>query len=436
MIKSANLVGSVSRNAGGLNESVRRLVQSVRDTGVGVRVLTVEDEFTQADLPAWNPVTVDVFPRAWPDAFGYSPGFLRTLNDYEPDLMHTHGIWMYPSIATAAYCHRHRLPYMISPHGMLDPWAVRHHRWKKVLAFALYESDHVRGARCIRALCEAEARAIRQMGLKNPVAIIPNGIDLPESGKQKAENRNAPWNGLVEPGRKVLLFLSRIHPKKGLPNLIRAWAATLNSQPSSLNSWCLAIAGWDQGGHESELKQLATELGIAWADVRDRTEKQKHSTSNIQDPTSISPPLVDTQLASPGTRHPSLLFLGPQFNEAKIACYRECDAFVLPSFSEGVPMVVLEAWAHHKAVLMTPECNLPEGFARDAAVRIETGTEQIIPGLQKLFAATEAERASIGARGRRFVEEQFTWTTIAEKIKTTYQWMLGAGEPPPWMYEQ
>src|SRR6266568_4949833 len=180
MISTANLVGSVSRNAGGLHESVRRLVQSVGEAGVGVRVLTVEDEFTDADLAVWNPVKVDVFPHTWPAAFGYSPGFLRVLREHQPDLIHTHGIWMYPSIATAVYCHQQRLPYMISPHGMLDPWAVRHHRWKKVLAYALYESDHVRGARCIRALCESEARAIREIGVKNPVAIIPNGIDLPD----------------------------------------------------------------------------------------------------------------------------------------------------------------------------------------------------------------------------------------------------------------
>jgi len=157
MIHTANLIHSVSRKAGGLHESVRRLVQSLASLGVGVRVLTVEDEFTDVDLGAWDPVRVDVFPATWPNSFGYSPGFLKALSEERPDLTHTHGIWTYPSIATAAYCTRQRVPYMISPHGMLDPWAVRHHRWKKVLAYALYESNHVRGARCIRALCESEA---------------------------------------------------------------------------------------------------------------------------------------------------------------------------------------------------------------------------------------------------------------------------------------
>src|ERR1700690_2752582 len=90
---------------------------------------------------------------------------------------------------------------------------------------------------------------------------------------------NPPWAGHVEPGKKVLLYLGRIHPKKGLSNLLRAWKATLNSQPST-NNWLLAIAGWDQGGHENELKQLASELGIQWSDARE------HRTSNIEHPKS------------------------------------------------------------------------------------------------------------------------------------------------------
>ena len=413
MINTANLVGSVSRNAGGLHESVRRLVQCLTLRQVGVRVLSVEDEFTQADLAVWSPVKVEVFPRAWPEAFGYSSGFLPALERLRPDLMHTHGIWQYPSIATTAYGHRHRVPYMISPHGMLDPWAVRHHRWKKVLAYAMYEINHVRGARCIRALCESEARSIRQMDLKNPVAIIPNGIDLPEVRGQKSEVSPAPWAGFVEPGRKVLLFLSRIHPKKGLVNLLKAWAAAgkAESGKRKAENWALVIAGWDQDGHEAELQQLATELGLAWVDVRKQSE---------------------TRNAKPGT--PSLLFVGPQFNEAKAACYASCDAFILPSFSEGLPMVVLEAWAYAKPVLMTPACNLPEGFAAHAALKIETDTDSIVGGLRELFERSEVETRQVGANGLKLVHERFTWDSIAGQLKSTYEWMLGGGSRPNWMF--
>src|SRR6202012_4263477 len=111
-------------------------------------------------------------------------------------------------------------------------WAMRYSRWKKVAAYWLYEEVHISHASCIRTLCEAEAITVRRMGGKNRIAIIPNGIDLPDGPPRGT----APWNGVVEPGKKVLLFLSRIHPKKGLANLLKAWAQNRES-----TDWVLAI---------------------------------------------------------------------------------------------------------------------------------------------------------------------------------------------------
>lgn len=414
MINTANLVGSVSRNAGGLHESVRRLVQCVAEQGVGVKVLAVEDEFTKADLESWAPVEVEAFPSSWPESFAYSSMFLPALARIKPDLTHTHGIWQYPSIATSIYCHRNRVPYMISPHGMLDPWAMRHRRWKKVLAYATYEINHIRGARCLRALCESEAQSIRLMGLKNPVAIIPNGIDLPKELGAHGALPEAPWVGATESGCKVLLFLSRVHPKKGLENLLHAWASTSASRDTAATQWCLAIAGWDQDGHEAELKRLATKLDIPWGDTREKGQS----------------------ISGGSNGRLSLLFLGPQFNENKAACYSGCDAFILPSFSEGLPMVVLESWAYAKPVVMTPECNLPEGFAADAALKIGTDTDSVARGLVTLFSMSDDDLRQTGQNGARLVRNRFTWDSIAAQLKHTYEWMLGEGEKPAWVDER
>ena len=411
MIKTANLVGSVSRNAGGLYESVRRLVQSIAANDMEVSVLSNLDEHTAEDVAAWAPVTVKTFRPRWHRQFGYTPEFLTALEAFGPDITHTHGLWCFPSVATDQYCRQSDTPYVISPHGMLDPWAIHHSRWKKATAYFFYEAAHLRQAACLRALCEAEARSFRAAGLKNPIAIIPNGIDLPQLRVPSSELPTPPWSALCPPasGRKVLLYLGRIHPKKGLMNLLRAWSSILHSQPSILDSWCLAIAGWDQGGHEAKLKTLATELGIPWSYVRG---------DGKSDPSSILHPPS------------SLLFLGPQFNAAKAACYANCDAFILPSFSEGVPMVVLEAWAYAKPVLMTPECNLPAGFAAGAAIRIETNPESIVQGLQELLHAPRSTLHALGANGRQLVAEKFAWPVLGRDMAGLYRWILGGGDRP------
>ena len=414
MIKTANLTGSVSRNAGGLYESVRRLVQSLAANDMKVCVFSNLDEHTAADIAAWRPVIVKTFRPHWHKQFGYAPEILPALAEFAPDITHTHGIWCYSSVVTNQYCHRTGTPYVISPHGMLDPWAVQNSRWKKAVAYFFYEAAHLRRAACLRALCESEARAFRAMGLKNPIAIIPNGIDLPESGIRKAESGKSPWQGLVEPGRKVLLFLSRIHPKKGLVNLLKAWGQNRKAESGKRKAaeWTLAIAGWDQGGHEAELKTLATELGIPWSDVRD--QKPEGGGDNFRFQVSGF----------------SVLFLGPQFNEAKAACYSNCDAFILPSFSEGVPMVVLEAWAYGKPVLMTPECNLPIGFARGAAIRIEPNAGSIALRLREFFEMTGAEQQLLGTGGLKLVREQFTWPVLGGEMAGLYRWILGGGDRP------
>jgi poly(glycerol-phosphate) alpha-glucosyltransferase len=260
---------------------------------------------------------------------------------------------------------------------MLELWALRNARWKKRIAGAIYENQHLRGAACLRALSEAEARSIRGYGLRNPICVIPNGIDLPDLRESDAKTQSE--------SRRTLLYLGRLHRKKNLANLIRAWKKAFNSVGPNGDSWVLAIAGWDQGGYESELKQIA--VGA------------------------------------------SVVFLGPRFGVEKSECYRTCDAFVLPSLSEGLPMTVLEAWAYAKPVLMTPECNLPEGFSAKAAVRIGTSSDDIAAGLNQLAEMSDGDRIAMGARGRDLVSKNFSWPRIGEEMRAVYEWVLG-GEMP------
>src|SRR5476651_470783 len=160
MIKSAHLTASVSRKAGGLLDAVSRLARSQHAQGMDVKVFGLRDEFTDDDLAAWNPAPVAAFKPSWPKAIGRPHGFLEALNEFAPDICHTHGLWLYPSIAAKNYSRKNNRPYLISPHGMLDPWAMKNSRWKKQIAWRLFEQEHLGGARCLRALCMSEANSI------------------------------------------------------------------------------------------------------------------------------------------------------------------------------------------------------------------------------------------------------------------------------------
>jgi len=397
------LLESVSRADGGIFEAELALQRELHlGQGVNIDVVGMEDRFSSEDASRWLPLKPRVIKVRGPGALGYSPDLFPAL-DSKADLLYAATLWKYPSWAALQWAERTGKSMIVAPHGSLDSWALSNAAWKKRIASVLFKGRQLRRAACLRALCQSEVESFRKYGLTNPIAVIPNGVELPEADLTKLETRNLkPEIG----GRKTLLFLGRIHPKKGLPNLIRAFKKALDSRLLSLDSapWQLVIAGWDQVGHERELMELCEELGI-------RVERRQSSVEGQQSDADI-------------------LLWGPSFGKDKEDLLCSADAFILPSLSEGLPMSVLEAWAYGLPVVMTPECNLPEGFAADAAIRIETDAESIALGLDALFTMSDEDRCSMGQRGRVLVKERFTWQTVARQMREVYDWMLGGGEAP------
>jgi len=248
-------------------------------------------------------------------------------------------------------------------------------------------------------------------------------------------------------GPQRLLFLGRLHPKKGLIQALRAWGEIRKSEIGNRKSeWQFVIAGVGESEYERQLKQLCRELDLPFADIS--AEKLASNPS----------------LAAQGGK--SIIFTGPAYHSLREDLMNLSSAFILPSLSEGLPMAVLHAWAHGLPVLMTPECNLPEGFAANAAIRIvgrsndefemrnvefsksdrlatieragkseiRNRKSEIITsiegGLRELFEMSDEERRAMGARGRRLVEERFTWPQVAAQMKEVYEWVLGGGSKP------
>ena len=385
--KVSMLAPYISRRAGGLMGCVRNLSRFLENEHpLHIDIIGVEDEFTAADVATWEGLSVHTVASKHA-AFRYAPALSHQLSFLTPDLVHTHGIWTYLSITAVRWSRSNgRItprPYVVSTHGMLDPWALHNSRWKKIIAGFAFERRHLKNAACIHAINRAEAAAIRAFGLKNPICIIPNGVEVPASN---AADRTPSWPAHTISDRKVLLYLGRLHPKKGLSILLRGWKEAFKHE----KDWILVIAGWDQGGHRRELEQLTRELKIA----------------------------------------DSVQFTGPLFGKARDTAYQNADAFVLPSLSEGQPLVILEAWSHARPVLMTQECNLPEGFENGAAIRMSATVEGVAGALGKLFASEKSALEEMGRRGRDLVICNFSWSQIASQMFAVYKWLLGHSAPP------
>jgi poly(glycerol-phosphate) alpha-glucosyltransferase len=339
-------------------------------------VFSARDAYTRIDEPLWGDVSTRTFSVRGPRIFGYAPGLAAALETWNADILHVHGIWMYPSVVAPRWSRGTR-PYLVSPHGLLKPWALRNSRWKKRIAALLYENEHLRRAACLHALNPAEAEALREFGLMNPICIIPNGTTMRDDTALQVSRKD-----------RSILYLGRFHPSKGLRSLIEAWSAV--REEATAGGWRLTLAGWDQNHHRAELGRLADQLQV----------------------------------------RSSVDFLGPQFDADKNRCFAAASAFILPSKSEGLPVSILEAWSWKLPVLMTRECNLPEGAAAGAAIMMEPEVNSIAAALRQLFSLTDSEREAMGGNGRGLVETRYQWQRISKAMTDVYDWILGNGPGP------
>jgi poly(glycerol-phosphate) alpha-glucosyltransferase len=252
---------------------------------------------------------------------------------------------------------------------------MKHSAFKKRFAYWLYESENLRSASCLHALCQQEYESIRSLGLKNPVAIIPNGIHLPELPRR------------CEMSPRTLLFLGRLHPKKGVGQLIEAWKLL----GAAAQGWQLKVAGWGDPAFIKGIAHKAQGMNIA--------------------------------------------FVGPLHGEAKSKAFAQASAFVLPSLSEGLPMAVLEAWSYGLPVIMTRACNLTVGFDAKAAIECEAQPEALAQTLKKTLALPMPDLNAMGQDGRALVEERFQWPAIAGQMNAVYQWLLNEGPQPECVHE-
>lgn len=335
--------------------------------------------------------TIAAYPVTGPKQLGFSRKMFQKITSHEAqtiDILHQHGLWTGVSWATNRWRALVGKPTVIAPHGSLEPWAVRHAYWKKRIALSLYEYSNLYKTSCLHALSESEANDFRKFGLRNPIAIIPNGI-----ATNWLQNEGKPTQFRIKfglaPETKIILFLGRITPKKGLPMLVQAMGA-LQSQ---MKGWKLIIAGVDEFQHEAQVQQLVQALAL-------------------QD---------------------YVQFVGPLFGQDKQDAFSAADLFILPSYSEGSPVTIIEALGAGVPVLTTKSSDWAELVTHGCGWWSEISNEGITNALQDVFRQSRAELQAMGQRGRTLITRKYTWSRIAEQTLQLYDWLLHGGTTPPFV---
>jgi glycosyltransferase involved in cell wall biosynthesis len=369
-MKLVHVVPHVNEEASGPSYSVPRLCQSLAARGHDVELSCLA---ARGEIPG---VVLDVHPQ-WhlPKRLAVSFGHARTLHHKArcADIVHNHSLWSMVNMAAGWVVPGKHAKLVTSPRGTLSPWARSRSKAIKRLLWPLQRRALAR-ADLLHATSEGELAQIRALGFTAPVAVIPNGIDLPELIGSK-------------PGSDIrtLLFLGRIHPTKCVDRLLRAWKTLQEHHPD----WRLVIAGPGDPAYMQDLHVLATSLALE-----------------------------------------RIHFTGPVYGVDKFRVYREAELFVLPSHSENFGMAVAEALAHGCpavvsrgapwAGLVTEGC----GWWVDHAVAPLTTT------LHEAMALSPPQLAGMGLKGREWMARDFGWDSVARRMEDAYRWTLQRGDRP------
>ena len=297
------------------------------------------------------------------------------------DGLHIHGLWEQSTAIAAPTARALRKPYILSAHGMLETWALTNKRLKKQVYAALFERANVQGATCLHALTHAEAQDYRRFGSTGPIAIIPNGVTIPSSVDPTLFLSQFPALN----GKRILLFLGRIHFKKGLDLLIQSWSQLCKNYPEAH----LVLAGPDFEGTRANVEKLIAERGLA----------------------------------------NSVLFTGMLRHDLKWSALAAAEGFVLPSYSEGLSVSVLEAMGLGLPVIVTEQCNLPEVKELEAGWQIQSEVGQLTSAIRELLSNSASANSEIGSRGRNLVLTRYNWSAISERMAELYRWVGGGPHP-------
>ena len=388
-LRVCQVVANINRDVGGPAVSVSRLADVLAQQEVLSRLVTLDyphhgpqekmASATACSMPSGVCVRL---------SRGFSPALKRRLFDLAADgmdIIHNHGLWMFPNWYARQTAVRFMIPLVISPRGMVENWSLRRSRFKKFVFWHLFERTNLLAARVFHATSKSESISIRRLGFHQPIATISNGVDLPDlSLRQPRELLEKKFPALKR--KRWLLFLSRLHPKKGVVELLQVWRQLEGRFPD----WQLVLAGPDLDGYGKKVRLQAASLGL----------------------------------------NARVTFTGMVSGGEKLAALSNADLFVLPTHSENFGIVIAEALACGVPVVTTKAAPWHDLQLHQCGWWIDDNAASARATLESAMGLAAEDRVAMGRRGRDLVERGYSWHHVGEQMLAVYKWCVGGGEPP------
>ncbi|MBI4726233.1 glycosyltransferase [candidate division TA06 bacterium] len=317
-------------------------------------------------------------PKFWGTSLPLGLALRRDLPAY--DIIHIHSLYLFHDLTAGQLCRKYRVPYIIRPHGTLDPYIYKRHRLRKRIMEILFENRNIKGAAALHYTTEEEMLLAKPYVFNSPGVVVPNGLNLGEYEKLPppgAFRQLFPQVG----DKRLILFLGRINFKKGLDILVPAFAGALKSFPNLH----LVVAGPDNDGYGQKVRVWLKEQNIL-----DRAT-----------------------------------FTGMLEGRDKLAAFRDAEMFVLPSYTENFGISVLEAMACGVPVVVSDKVNIwREIKGAGAGLVVPTEPESLAEAITVLLN-DQASTRQMGQAGQKLVRENYQWTMIAQKLEQAYVSLSG-----------
>lgn len=358
-MKVIHFIAGIDKTEGGTTEYMRLLGLELKNhTNL---IVATRRSLNPIDIAG---VRIKFFNTSIIRWFSMLKEFHLFLDSEKPDIVHINGIWSPQNWGFQKKAQALGIKVLVSPHGMLEPWILAHNPLKKKIALLLYQKGIIQKASHIHATAEMEARNIKALGFNNPISIIPNGIDLRDVVSVKKEY-----------GTKKMIFLSRIHPKKGVELLLEAW------RKIDTKDWNLEIAGNGDAAYINRLTESAQDL------------------KNVR-------------------------FVGAKYGEAKWDFLRSADVMVLPTYSENFGIVVAEALAIGVPVITTKGTPWEDLETHHCGWWIGLSSINLETTLVNAFNTSPQILENMGNRGKILVSEKYEIKVVTLMINNLYKKIL------------